>query len=253
MFLERDSNHRTLEISKRRRGMKHAGGSPKANAAMTTPKYVWMLALLGTQVANVVGSLYLKLAMVTPTPPHPVVFALYREVLTGAPVLSVCAALLHCDCSSFFFCYSVRAAQSVCWVCMYHVAAPMSSSTTTRFDYAGRQACQPVRSYQLTRACRLGASGDFLDNVPCSASAQGYAADCRPGLVPLSQPAPVHPGSRLGGRDHRIMHAALYPRLHHCPLHDLPTGAAIIASHCRCGMLCAPDAHSRPAYLHLQR
>lgn len=64
--------------------MQHTGGgTPKANAAMATPKYVWMFALLSTQVANVVGSLYLKLAMVTPTPPHPVVFALYREVLTG--------------------------------------------------------------------------------------------------------------------------------------------------------------------------
>lgn len=49
----------------------------------TTVRYIWMAALIGTQIANVVGSLYLKLAMVTPTPPNPVIFALYREVLTG--------------------------------------------------------------------------------------------------------------------------------------------------------------------------
>eukprot|EP00892_Ulva_mutabilis_P009714 jgi/Ulvmu1/7114/UM034_0020.1 len=74
--------------------MKHiGGGSPKANAATATPKYIWMLALACTQVANVVGSLYLKLAMVTPTPPHPVVFALYREVLTGLALLALSSTL----------------------------------------------------------------------------------------------------------------------------------------------------------------
>jgi hypothetical protein len=37
-----------------------------------------------SQVANVVGALYLKQAMQSSTPPHPVTFALYREVMAGA-------------------------------------------------------------------------------------------------------------------------------------------------------------------------
>jgi hypothetical protein len=41
-------------------------------------------ALIATQVANVVASIYLKVAMASTSPPHPVVFALYREIFTGA-------------------------------------------------------------------------------------------------------------------------------------------------------------------------
>jgi hypothetical protein len=45
---------------------------------------VYILALVVSQVANVVGALYLKQAMQSSTPPHPVTFALYREVMAGA-------------------------------------------------------------------------------------------------------------------------------------------------------------------------
>lgn len=43
----------------------------------------YIVALVVIQVANVVGSLYLKMAMNSSSPPHPVTFALYRELMAG--------------------------------------------------------------------------------------------------------------------------------------------------------------------------
>lgn len=50
---------------------------------------VYIVALVAIQVANVVGSLYLKVAMNSPSPPHPVTFALYRELMAGTVHLSL--------------------------------------------------------------------------------------------------------------------------------------------------------------------
>jgi hypothetical protein len=68
----------------------HAGaaavlGSPKQGAGEhgIHTQVFFVVALAATQVANVVGSVYLKASMAGRLPPHPVVFALYRELLAG--------------------------------------------------------------------------------------------------------------------------------------------------------------------------
>lgn len=62
-------------------------GCFSAGRAWLQPKQlrnVYIAALIVIQVAGVVGSLYLKVAMNSSQPPHPVTFALYRELLAGA-------------------------------------------------------------------------------------------------------------------------------------------------------------------------
>jgi hypothetical protein len=47
--------------------------------------------LAGVQITGVIASIYLRAAMAGSQPPHPVVFALYREVIAGALCPRQCA------------------------------------------------------------------------------------------------------------------------------------------------------------------
>jgi hypothetical protein len=56
----------------------------KPHGRLTNVQAAFLVGLGAVQIINVVASIYLRSAMGGAEPPHPIVFALYREVIAGA-------------------------------------------------------------------------------------------------------------------------------------------------------------------------